>query len=88
MRNTSIAALAFATVLSAGAIMNEASAMPMNGISAAATAVSDTAKEVRYVCGPYRCWWRPGGYWVGRPYAYRWGYHRWGWHRWGWHRWG
>jgi hypothetical protein len=69
-----------------------ASAMPNGLPSATATAPSDV-ENVRWVCGPYRCWWQPG------PWGPGWGWHRpwgwgpgWGWHRpWGWgpgwHRW-
>jgi hypothetical protein len=42
-------------------------------------------EQARWVCGPFRCWWRPSyyGYYGGyRPYGY---YRPWGWHR-GWHR--
>jgi hypothetical protein len=63
---------------------NRASAMPLADQSVAAVATPAQAVEkTRWVCGPYRCWWRPGWGWH-RP----WGWHRWGWHRhWGWHRW-
>jgi hypothetical protein len=55
-----------------------ASAMP-NGLSPAVTnELSSNVANVRWVCGPYRCWWRPNYYY---------GWHRpWGW-RYGWRRW-
>jgi hypothetical protein len=55
-----------------------ASAMP-NGLSSAVTnELSSNIENVRWVCGPYRCWWRPN-------YYYGW-YRPWGW-RYGWRRW-
>jgi hypothetical protein len=68
-----------------------ASAMPIAPMTSTNTA--SNIEQVRWVCGPYRCWWRPNyygayGFYGGpRYYGYgpRWGYHR-GWHR-GWHRW-
>jgi hypothetical protein len=38
--------------------------MPASGLASAATAAATTngMQDVRYVCGPYRCWWRPGYY--------------------------
>jgi hypothetical protein len=45
-------------------------------------ATRPAVETVALVCGPYRCWHRPG--WYGyHPY----GYHPYGWHRWGWRRW-
>lgn len=43
-----------------------ASAMP-NGLPAAATQ-SSGVENVRWVCGPHRCWWQPRRFY--RPYAY------------------
>lgn len=84
MRIPKIAALTVAALLSSNMIIAEASAMPMNGPVSAATQIADSLQDVRWVCGPYRCWWRPGPYWRG-PY---WGppYPYWGWRRWRWHR--
>lgn len=88
MRSLRIAAFALAAALGGGLTAGTASSMPLNGPAPAATQIADGVQNVAYVCGPYRCWWRPGPYWGGpywgpRPY---WGWHRWGWHRWGWHR--
>lgn len=85
IKTTLIAAgLAGAAALSSGA----AFAMP-NGLPQADTATR--AEQVRWVCGQYRCWWRPnyygayGFYGPPRVWGYR-GWHR-GFHR-GWgHRW-
>lgn len=76
-----IAALSFAAVLGATLMVGTASAMPVNGQVAATAQRADGLQDVRWVCGPYRCWWRPGPYWGG-PY---WGPPYWGphpWHRW------
>ncbi len=57
-----------AAVLCGGLTATAASAMPIAPVQA------DTAKQVdqvRWVCGPHRCWWRPnyyGGYYG--AYAY------------------
>jgi len=87
MRNLTIAALAVATVLGAAAVNDKASAMPLNGLTPAVTHSAAGVQKAAWVCGPYRCWWRPywGGYWAPR-YYWGWGggWHRW--HRWGWHR--
>jgi hypothetical protein len=91
MRNLTIAALAVATVLGAAAINDKASAIPLNGLTPAVTQSAVSVEKAAWVCGPYRCWWRPrtywGGYWAPRRYwGWGGGWHRWGWHRWGWHR--
>ena len=86
VRHSLMAALAFSG-LSLGA--SGALAMP-NGLPSVSAAAPSNVENVRWVCGPYRCWWRPGpywrpawgGYWAPRRY---WGWGG-GWHRWGWHR--
>ena len=68
------ASLAFGalTLVSDGAF-----AMPAMGDGASAAKVATApVEQARWVCGPYRCWWRPGPGW-GRP--------GWRWRR--WHRW-
>ena len=65
----------------ASLVASTASAMPIGGLAAASNELSADIQDVRWVCGPFRCWWRPGPYW---------GYRRWGWGpRWGygWRRW-
>jgi len=52
-----------ATTLVAGS----ASAMPVGGL-AAASEVSDGITQARWVCGPYRCFWRPGPRFYGRSW--------------------
>jgi hypothetical protein len=83
-----LAPLALAAALSASALGGAAQAMPMNGLASASSQVSVHVDTVRWVCGPYRCWWRPGPYWGGpywRPHYGYWGWHRWGWRGWSWH---
>jgi len=82
---TAIAALGLlgATALTAGT----ASAMP-NGLPAQAQQSGAGVDQVRWVCGPRRCWWQPNfyrsyGYYGGGPRFYGPRYGRW--HR--WHRW-
>jgi hypothetical protein len=75
------AALLGGVALSAG----HAAPFP-NGISAAATTQLSLIQDARWVCGPFRCFWRPnfyGAYGFYRPW-WGWGPRRgWGWrHRW------
>ncbi|HEY6024047.1 MAG TPA: hypothetical protein VIV34_07690 [Pseudolabrys sp.] len=51
-----------------------ASAAPIAPVPAINNA---NVEQVRWVCGPYRCWWRPN-YYYGGPYAY-YPRHRWYW---------
>ena len=62
----------------------ETRAMPALDHGLANATQAAQPEQVRWVCGPYRCWWRPGPYWGPRPY---WGWRRpyWG-PRWGWRR--
>jgi hypothetical protein len=41
-------------------------------------------EQARWVCGPFRCWWRPNYYGYYGHYGYRPFYRHWGWHRGGW----
>jgi len=52
-------------------VSDGAYAMPAmdDGVSAAASAGTQI-EQARWVCGPYRCWWRPN-YWGPRP-GWRW----------------
>jgi len=95
LRTSGVAlAAGIGAALMLGQMVGQASAMPANGLAAPAASVKETtdAQDVRYVCGPYRCWWRPGPYWGPYYGYYAYGpgpyWHRpwWGWHRWGWHR--
>ena len=70
-------ALVAGTVLgSASLIAPTASAMPASGLAAASNQLAANLQNVAWVCGPYRCWWRPN-------YGPYWGYRRW----WGPRRW-
>ena len=84
-------ALGVATLLLSPA----AQAMPVDGLAIATARVADGIQNVRWVCGPYRCWWRPNyymnapSYYYGRPRFYGYGYgprpfYRFGYRRWGW----
>jgi hypothetical protein len=74
------AAVAFAPALG--------STMPINNLGATSQSLSTEAQTVVWICGWYRCWWRPvfvypSPYGYYRPY---WGWQRpyWGWRRWWW----
>jgi hypothetical protein len=54
-----------AAMLCSAAIGTAASAAPIAPVTAAGNA---NVEQVRWVCGPYRCWWRPNYYYGG--YAY------------------
>ena len=75
------AAIVLAAVLGSSAISVSASAMPASGLAPAVTQQTAHVQDVRWVCGPHRCWWRPG--------PVRWGPGRWGWRGrgWGYRRW-
>ena len=77
-----VGGLALAAVLTAESAIGQASAMPASGLASAATAAATTngVQDVRYVCGPYRCWWRPD-YYGPRYYNYYVGPRHWYWHR-------
>jgi hypothetical protein len=79
-----IPALALAALIGSGVAIGTASAMPLSGLAPAQKQITEGVQDVRWVCGPYRCWWQPGPYWGGGP---GWGPHPWrgGW-RWHWHR--
>ena len=68
-----------------GIMSAPAAAMPMSNVAAAATDLK-LGQSVRYVCGKYRCWWRPDYYYGYAPsyyawygYAPGWGYRRFWW---------
>jgi hypothetical protein len=79
--------LGAAIVLGSSLLIGQASAMPASGLAIAAGLVADNIQDVRWVCGPYRCWWTPGPYWWGpRHYGFYGPYRHWGWRH-GWRRW-
>jgi hypothetical protein len=74
--------VASAALLAGALTIGSAAAMPVGGLAAAVNEVQPNAENVRWVCGPYRCWWRPGPYWV-RPYGFYgrpWYRYRYGWY--------
>jgi hypothetical protein len=88
MDKLKIATAAFAILAGASVMSGSASAMPISGQLPVATNTSTDIQQVRWVCGPYRCWYRPGPYYYPGPRYYG-GWHRpwggYGWHG-GWHR--
>ena len=58
MRNTKFMALALAASVASGMLGAKASATPTNGMAAVSQQVTNEIQKVRWVCGPYRCWWR------------------------------
>ncbi len=81
-----LAALLF--ILAASAFAPEASALP--GIDRTPADQLGPGEKARWVCGPYRCWWRPGYGWGGPGWGGGYGWRRpgWGRHGWGGHGWG
>jgi hypothetical protein len=80
--NQTPARIAIAAGLALGAatlLADAASAMPaIDGGAAAVAGATTHIEPARWVCGPYRCWRRPGPYW-GPRYYYGPG---WRWRRW------
>jgi hypothetical protein len=91
MRNLKYALVAAAALGGVAFAPGNASAMP-NGLPSAANALTSGVQDVRWVCGPYRCWWRPGynpyygayGYYGPRYWrpGLGWGYRVHRWHHW------
>jgi len=46
------------------------SAMPLGSLTNTVSAVTTDVQAARWVCGPFRCWWRPNYY---SYYGYGWG---------------
>ena len=53
-------ALVSALALGGAAALSPASAMPVGDLGQAQAAAAANVDQVRYVCGPYGCVWRPG----------------------------
>lgn len=68
MRKLGVALVALAAL---GLASEAASAFPSAGTDIVKPAETAKADQVRYVCGPYRCWWRPNYYGYGYGYGYR-----------------
>ena len=64
LKHTLAAAAAFGVLALAP---TGASAIP-NGLPSISQAAPSNIEELRWVCGPRRCWWRPGWY---RGYGWR-----------------
>jgi hypothetical protein len=81
--------IAAAVALCGAGLAGSASAMPINDLHLATAQAPDAVQKVAWVCGPFRCWWRPNwyyGYGFYRPYGV-WG-GPWWWRRhFAWHRW-
>ncbi len=71
MGNGRVATLALAAVLGSSLVIGEASAMPVDRLASATKQIADGVQDVRWVCGPYRCGWRPGPYWGVSPWGPR-----------------
>ena len=56
-----------ATAICSGVTVTAASAVP---IAPVPTGPAAKIEQVRWVCGPYRCWWRPNYYRGYYGYAY------------------
>ena len=66
--NLPIAWAASAAILLGTFAASGASAMPLGDLKLV-DAAQPTAQNVAWVCGPYRCWWRPNyAYVVPRPF--------------------
>jgi hypothetical protein len=84
--------LAAAAILSL-AMIGSAAALPADNLAGTAKA-SAGIQQARWVCGPFRCFWRPNVF-VGPGFGWRrpiYNFYRpgWRWRRrwgWGWHRW-
>lgn len=83
--------LTFKAVLGAFAVVGLAApvspavAMPALNRAMVAQTQGSNIEQTRWVCGPYRCWWRPGYGYYGRPHYWGGGYygrpHYWGGYR-------
>src|SRR5437763_8570282 len=71
MTRTKMMLLAPGVLLAASLACGSASAMPLGGGLATAVSEASDVQQVRWVCGPFRCFWRPNYY----PYhdGYAWG---------------
>lgn len=73
LRRTAIGAAVALTLGLAAGSAQAGVAMPATG--AAAPDVSGITQDVRWVCNPWRCWWRPNApaFWVTPRWAGGWG---------------
>ena len=73
MRKSMLAAAAVAAVFVIAAPVGKAAAMPVATADQLGAAGSSGVEKTVLICGPWRCYWRPWGWY--RPYPY------WGWPR-------
>jgi len=84
MSKVKIALLAAGAICAASLAAGSASAMPVGGLAAAGSEISGDLQQARWVCGPFRCFWRPGPRFYGRPFYRHYGFygrpfrHHWG----------
>jgi len=81
-----LAAAAVVAVFVMAAPIGRAAAMPVATADRLGAAGSSGVEKTVLICGPWRCYWRPWGWY--RPYPY-WGWRRhywWGRPEWGWRR--
>lgn len=65
-----------AAAIVSAALIGSASAMPVANLGTtfqATSGIHSGVQDVRRVCSPFRCWWRPDWRWGPRPW--------WGWRR-------
>lgn len=72
MGSVRMATLSLAAVLGSILVIGDASAKPVDRPAS----VTIDGKDVRWVCGPYTCWQRPGPYWSGPYWDDEWGWLR------------
>jgi hypothetical protein len=89
MRLRNIAAAAALALMAGMASGSKASAAPLGYFADTSNTESSNVQDVRWVCGPNRCWWRPSyyapapyyGYYAPRPaYRYYAPRYRYGWY--------
>jgi len=68
MSKIKIALLAAGAFCAASLATGSASATPVGELATAGSETSADLQQVRWVCGPFRCFWRPGPRFYGRPW--------------------
>ena len=91
MKQLQYALVAAAALGGLAVASSPASALP-NFVPTISTESPSDIQDVRWVCGPYHCWWHHswyGSYGAGPGWEPGWGWrHHWGWRPWGWRHWG
>jgi hypothetical protein len=70
MRKLRLAVIGAIAVCATALASGHASAMPVGGVASAASEMATDVQNVRWVCGPFRCWWRPNYYPYYGAYAF------------------